>query len=82
MRRGYRVTAAMHLRMMCLGRNISVAIASKSEAIQTWGLRRQPRLDRVAVARDDELGSAVDLIEAVSFRSLEAVNGAIVAIRN
>ncbi len=26
----------------------------RSEAIQTWGLRRRLRLDRVAVARDDE----------------------------
>jgi hypothetical protein len=25
----------------------------QSEAIQTWGLRRRPSLDRVAVARDD-----------------------------
>src|SRR5208282_1861437 len=74
----------------------------RGEAIQTWGLRRRPSLDRVAVARDDEraitessielradcraapvrstprqlAGSAVDLMEASFFRSLEAVNGA------
>jgi hypothetical protein len=44
--------------MLPLSRIISVVIASKSEAIQTWGLRLRLRLDRFAVARDDNRNCA------------------------